>query len=288
MADNWVSCSANSALPPYTISGGYDSDGTPIFVGRAEHEGELLAAKVVPSKGCAYVAWGGSEHVKYQYELLTGTTYGWMPSEHGGVPPTSVLTGYDSQGQPLYIGRAYHNGSLSVGKVHSSHGCLYIPYGGQEIRLSQYEVLVRAPVDNWLPVNLEYPPPGSVLAGHDSDGCTIYVGRAEHNGLKLPCKFLPDRHEAYVAHEGSEISKYAVEVLVGHNYTWQQVHEGFIPPNAVSTGDSHSGEPMYVGRANHNGSLTPGLIMAENNCLLLPYGGREVCVGNYEVLVRNN
>lgn len=42
----------------------------------------------------------------------------------------------------LYVGRAAHEGSLTIGKIHPSHQCIYIPYGGAEISLAAYEVLV--------------------------------------------------------------------------------------------------------------------------------------------------
>lgn len=45
-------------------------------------------------------------------------------------------------GEPLAIGRAHHEGSLTPGKVHRSHGCLYLPYGGAEQSTLYYEVLV--------------------------------------------------------------------------------------------------------------------------------------------------
>lgn len=41
-------------------------------------------------------------------------------------------------------GRAHHDGSLTVGKVHISHGLLYIPFAGSEVSIdSEIEVLVE-------------------------------------------------------------------------------------------------------------------------------------------------
>lgn len=41
-------------------------------------------------------------------------------------------------------GRAYHEGSLTVGKVQISHGLLYIPFDGREVAIdSAIEVLVE-------------------------------------------------------------------------------------------------------------------------------------------------
>lgn len=76
---------------------------------------------------------------------MTGTGFTWESSDHGEVPAGAVSTGSQSDGEPLYIGRAHFQGSLTPGKVHCSHGCLYIPFGGAEQRVQQYEVLI-APV----------------------------------------------------------------------------------------------------------------------------------------------
>lgn len=36
-----------------------------------------------------------------------------------------------------------YDGMLIPGKVHPSHGCLYICYDGEEISMNEYEVLVE-------------------------------------------------------------------------------------------------------------------------------------------------
>lgn len=56
--------------PVSAVQGGFDSDGTTIYVGRAFHEGDWIPAKVIPEKNIAYVAYGGQEHPKYEYEVF--------------------------------------------------------------------------------------------------------------------------------------------------------------------------------------------------------------------------
>lgn len=41
----------------------------------------------------------------------------WVPAYGGQVPPNAVCGGQTSDGERLYIGRAYHEGSSTVGKV---------------------------------------------------------------------------------------------------------------------------------------------------------------------------
>lgn len=273
-------------MPDFAVEAGYDCDGTPIYVGRAKHQNELLPAKVIPSKGCAYVSWGGQEHSKSYYDILVGPGYSWCICEHGAVPSSAVSSGNAANGEPLYIGRGHHMTSLSVGKIHPSHGCLYIPFGGQEISLDHYEVLVYENYDKWHIVPLGQTPPNAVVAGHDSDGTTIFVGRSWHEGQFIPAKVIPQRNEAYVCCDGAEIPKDSIEILCGFNYNWIPGDSENIPNNAVFTGRFEDGEPLFVGRAHHCGSLTPGLISVTDHCIFIPYAGREIRKHEFEILVR--
>jgi len=286
MEHNWVHSVPCGPIPAFAVIGGHDSDGAPMYVGRSFHEGDQLPAKVIPSKNAAYVAWGGQEHQKSHYEILVGQGYGWVTCQGGAVPPNAVRSGSTRNGEPLYVGRGHHANSLCVGKIHPSHGCLYIPYGGQEVRVNTYEVLVKEHRDNWVQTSISYTPPGAVIGGHDSDRSVIFVGRSMHNGDMLPAKVIPSKGTAYVSFGGYEISKHNFDVLTGHGYYWVSAHHHCIPPNAVSTGQSCSGLPNYIGRGHYQGSVTPGLVSVSQRCLFIPYGGREIRLDSYEVLCR--
>lgn len=140
---NWVQSSAYGGVPEGAILAGNDADGTPIYVGRAFHEGDQIPAKVLPSKQVAYIAYNGQEIAKQQYEVLCNGNVTWVQSGHGSVPPNAVVGGRTSNGEPLYIGRTHFSGALTPGKVHPSHGSLYIPFGGAEIPFKSYEVLIE-------------------------------------------------------------------------------------------------------------------------------------------------
>uniref|UniRef100_T1H389 DUF3421 domain-containing protein n=1 Tax=Megaselia scalaris TaxID=36166 RepID=T1H389_MEGSC len=173
--------------------------------------------------------------------------------------------------------------SLTPGKVHPSHGCLYLPYGGQEQRLDGYEVLVER--EQWVQCDVNSMPPNAFLAGHDSDGTPIYVGRAYHSGDILPAKVVPSKNKAYVAFGGVEHEKYDIEVLTaGGCLHWVPASNGFVPPNAIESGNTSDGEPLYIGRGHYHGSLTPGKVHPSHGCLYIPYGGAEHRLDDYEVL----
>ena len=95
---------------------------------------------------CYYL--GGQEHSKGLYEVLTEIDLNqsriqWIQSNNGNVPFGAIQGGQTSNGEPLYIGRVWHNGEPCCGKIQPSHQTLYIPYGGKEYTYKQgYEILV--------------------------------------------------------------------------------------------------------------------------------------------------
>ncbi|XP_044745702.1 uncharacterized protein LOC123307447 isoform X1 [Coccinella septempunctata] len=113
----WVDTRARNGVPSTALRGGTDSDGDAIYVGRAFHDGDWLPAKVIPNKDVAYIAYGGEEHSKCEYQVLCEQRFDWVSARDGEIPDGAVEGGRTCDGEPLYIGRAHHHGSLTVGKV---------------------------------------------------------------------------------------------------------------------------------------------------------------------------
>lgn len=138
---SWQFCNVAGPYPTNMVRGGIDSDGTVIFIGRAFHEGDMLPAKVMPDKNECYVCHGGEEHAKEDFEVLRSGDFVWEFASSGTIPEGAVSCGPTADGEPLYIGRAMYQGTQTPGKVQTSHGCLYIPFGGAEVSVTEYEVL---------------------------------------------------------------------------------------------------------------------------------------------------
>lgn len=66
---SWIQVNSDSAYHPNAVLAGHDVDGAQIYVGRTYHEGDILPAKVIPSKNVAYVSHGGNEISKHQFEV---------------------------------------------------------------------------------------------------------------------------------------------------------------------------------------------------------------------------
>lgn len=70
----WVRYTGARYFVPGMISVGKDLDGMILVVGRAYHNGDMLPAKVKPEHGVAYVAYGGKEHMKHEFEVKLNIT----------------------------------------------------------------------------------------------------------------------------------------------------------------------------------------------------------------------
>ncbi|KYN04850.1 hypothetical protein ALC62_04234, partial [Cyphomyrmex costatus] len=113
----WVSRVSSQSLPENAVTGGRDTDGSKLYVGRAFHDGDMLPAKVIPDKGVAYVCHNGEEHPKDNYEVLVQGEFAWEFCNNGEVPEDAIIAGQTADGEPLYVGRVLHSGSQTIGKA---------------------------------------------------------------------------------------------------------------------------------------------------------------------------
>ncbi|KAL7735997.1 hypothetical protein ACLKA6_002420 [Drosophila palustris] len=133
----WVPC--NVAL----IMRDFDT-----YVARVYLHEDLLPANFVPHKRAVYTPWNCSAHhlnTAVDLLVLTDCELKWEQASHGNVPSNALKTGYAESGEVLYTGRALHDHRMLLGKVHPSHGVLYMPYAGNEVNTNSYEVLVVTP-----------------------------------------------------------------------------------------------------------------------------------------------
>ena len=137
----WVSGS-NGSHPGEALKAGTDH-GVPIFVARARHQSCLVPGKLHHGHKAVYVPWGGVEHAKKEYEVLTGSGLSWKEAANGHVPKNAVKGGHTADGQPLYVIRATVEGSNACGKLNPQKKYGHVPFGGKEHIVKNYEVLVQ-------------------------------------------------------------------------------------------------------------------------------------------------
>jgi hypothetical protein len=134
--------SSGGHVPDNAVRGGKDINGETLYVGRVVHGSDTLPGKIVPSHGVCYVAYEGKEHAYNSYQVLcSNREMKWKKAKSGDIKKRAVVGGRTATDEPLYIGRAWNDGSLVIGKIHPSHEVLYFPFGGKELSSHDYEVL---------------------------------------------------------------------------------------------------------------------------------------------------
>lgn len=180
-AFEWSIYHKGKPVPQGLFSAGSESDGRPLAISVVLRDGGRFPGKMDPKNGKAYYSFGGKEYQSDDlYEVFTGDGT-WVKAPGGRIPTGAIRAGQDIDGSPLYIIRARHAKGLHPGRT-DGKGNAYIPYGGKEIRVSDYEVLIMRDVPDYLSVFrwVEEHPRGSVVmqASYDLFGvegrCNLY------------------------------------------------------------------------------------------------------------------
>ncbi|CAG4945128.1 uncharacterized protein LOC123694860 [Colias croceus] len=145
----WIPATTSSAhsFSDRAVVAGYEGyDQSPLWVIRAKLEGDLIPGKLAIKHNAAYVPWDGRENAVPNFEILCAPAerLRWIENRDGVIPPNAIPGGHTASGEPLYIGRAREQGSLTPGKVHPSHKTMYLSFGGKEIGHKVYEILCSA------------------------------------------------------------------------------------------------------------------------------------------------
>lgn len=145
---DWVPSTATTALnlSGKAVIGGHEGwDGSPLWVIRAWHNGDLIPGKLSIRHNAASVMYDGKEIPVQNIEVLCARpdNLRWVPATNGNIPPGAIEGGRTMSGETLYVGRARHQLSVTPGKVHPSHNSCYIGFGGAEVAHKMYDVLCR-------------------------------------------------------------------------------------------------------------------------------------------------
>eukprot|EP00092_Neocalanus_flemingeri_P014703 GFUD01015865.1.p1 GENE.GFUD01015865.1~~GFUD01015865.1.p1 ORF type:complete len:150 (+),score=28.49 GFUD01015865.1:125-574(+) len=129
-------------------------------------------------------------------------------------------------------------------------------------------------------------PPNAWPGGNDNG--PQYVARSYHEGSLVPGKFVPHHGVAYIPWGGKEHAMTHYEVLIQEgpdNLVWVPASGGNLgSTGALRSGRTVSGGPLYVGRAQINGTWTLGKVNPEHKKCYIPYGGKEHALSTYQVL----
>lgn len=111
-------------------TGGYESDNHTVAYCsniKACMSGELVTKEEVPTE-------------KAQ---TCGSSPAWVAASNGKIPSGSLVGGNEANGEKLYVCRANYKGGVHPGKVRKAFGACNIGWGGKEVAVNPYEVLVQ-------------------------------------------------------------------------------------------------------------------------------------------------
>ncbi|KAK2579326.1 hypothetical protein KPH14_008278 [Odynerus spinipes] len=132
-------------LPSGAVRGGWFNQ-EEMYVCRAKHEGETVPGNYIVNKdktGGCYISYNFSVLQKYEYEILTGCNMKWIPASLGYVPEGAIVGGFRKGKPKYYIVRVKHEKVLIIGKLQPDERIAHVPYNGQELPFTNYEVLVQ-------------------------------------------------------------------------------------------------------------------------------------------------
>lgn len=134
----WFNSFVGAPLPPQAVAGGKEN-GHPLFICRGHFNGGVHPGKIVAHT--CHISWGGKEIALPRFQVLVSPIrLNWVPGSNGFVPKKAIKGGYEAN-RKLYICQANYNGGIHPGKIVGQ--VCDIAWGGKEISLPQYKILVR-------------------------------------------------------------------------------------------------------------------------------------------------
>jgi len=261
----WIPATASGNFDPsrmHAVEGGYEKDGTKLYVGRAALDGGVHIGKIAGNS--CYIPLSGDETKVSSFEVLSiplGASTRWVEGKDGVVPPNAVEGGHNEEGEKTYVARALNKGGLFgkdcliVGEVVPSENVCYVAYDGKEKEFDKYEVLV---CDGVLPSQAGPPPPSQQMGGG------------------APSSGYPSQQMTPSGYPGQQTP-----------YNWVQTDGHSFNPQAMMAlegGYDNNGGKLYIGRAPLEGGLHVGKIVPSMGACFIPLFGDEHTVNNFEVL----
>jgi hypothetical protein len=142
----WMPATAGN-VPPGAFVAGTEAPpkGGNTYICRAQFHDGLHPGKLRPDfKGCN-IGWGGVEYSVQNYQVLIGKDFKWVLASSGKIADDAVHGGEEHPPgkEELFICRANYKNGVHPGKIRPAFRGCAIGFGGKELTISQYEILVK-------------------------------------------------------------------------------------------------------------------------------------------------
>ena len=134
----WIFAS-HGDVPSGSLVSGQEANGEKLYACRANYNGGVHPGKVRSAFGACNIGLGGKEISITQYE----TYVIWQKASDGEVPSSAIVVGSESNGEKLYLCRGDYDGGVHSGKIRSAFGACNLSWGGKEVKVNPYEVLIH-------------------------------------------------------------------------------------------------------------------------------------------------
>lgn len=226
------------------------------------------------------------------------SSFGYPPSNNQGYPPSQSLGYPPSQGlgNPPTQSSGYSPNTGSGYPPTGNQGYPPIVNQGYPPKLSPGNSVNLAPGASQPSTSPLYPPPTSYPPTQASPGVLPPTQgypptsdqRSEHSHSQATSEKLvssqvyPPQKDGYPPITG--INSGPPLASNGGVLCWTKVVGRGLPSNAIQGGFEADGRPLFIARANYEGSLIVGKAATHLGGCLIPYGGQEVYAETYEVL----
>jgi hypothetical protein len=206
-------------VPFGALVGGKESDGARLYICRGSYGGSVYPGKIRAALGGCIVPWNGGEVSLPSYEVLTP---GWVQAMSGSIPLHAVQFGFEPRSErgpltvPLYVCRARYEGGLHPGKLRADHGGCNIAWGGREITVASYEVLVNPESIPTLkmPASRGIVPDDAFVGGQEDDGSQLFPCSALYQDGVYPGKVRAEYGGCIIPWDGGAVTIASYQVLI--------------------------------------------------------------------------
>ncbi|MEZ4777386.1 MAG: DUF3421 domain-containing protein [Bacteroidia bacterium] len=136
----------------------------------------------------------------------------WKVASKGNIPEGAIVAGYENNLNPLFLCRAKTGQGLYPGKVRLRFGAANIGWGGQEIKVEEYEVYCGG--GKWVTASEGQIPDGAIVVGIEVTGAPVYAARAFLEGGLHPGQIRSGQGGALIPYGHKEHLLKVYEVLV--------------------------------------------------------------------------